>query len=132
MSKKLLFSVSIADMEIQTFTAGGKGGQRQNRKETGVRLIHPPSGARGEARDSRNQLENKRAAFARLVGSREFTAWHRLETAKRLGLIEDLDKRVEAMLSIAPDIKIEVRTKDGWTDQTTPCGCLYWPGCACP
>lgn len=93
--KKLLFSVTMKDLEMQTFRSGGKGGQNQNKVNSGVRLIHHASGARGEARDSRHQLENKRAAFLRLVESKEFKAWHKLETAKRLGLLKDIEREVE-------------------------------------
>src|SRR5262245_3261330 len=37
--KKLLFSVTKEDCDWQTFRAGGKGGQRQNKTEIGVRCI---------------------------------------------------------------------------------------------
>ena len=47
---------------METFRAGGPGGQNQNKRNTGVRWIHVPSGATGEARDHRTQGENKRAA----------------------------------------------------------------------
>ena len=57
-----ILSVTPADCELQTFRSGGSGGQNQNKRDTGVRWIHPPSGARGEARDERSQLQNKRLA----------------------------------------------------------------------
>lgn len=60
--KQLMFSVTLADCDMQTFRAGGKGGQNQNKRDTGVRIIHRASGARGEARDERSQLQNKRLA----------------------------------------------------------------------
>lgn len=66
--RTLLFSVTLADCDVQTFRAGGKGGQNQNKRDTGVRIIHRASGARGEARDERSQLQNKRAAFKRMTG----------------------------------------------------------------
>ena len=71
MRRKVL-SVTAADCEFQTFTSGGPGGQHQNRSKTGVRYIHHPSGARGEARDERSQLQNRRLAFRRLVESPAF------------------------------------------------------------
>ena len=62
-----MFSVTLKDCEVQTFRSGGKGGQNQNKRDTGVRIIHHPSGARGEARDERSQLLNKRLAFKRMA-----------------------------------------------------------------
>lgn len=72
MERELAFSVTIHDCEVQTFRAGGKGGQNQNKRDTGVRVIHHPSGARGESREERSQLQNKRAAFKRMVASGAF------------------------------------------------------------
>lgn len=73
--RQLLFSVTLKDCEVQTFHAGGKGGQNQNTRDTGVRIIHKASGARGEARDERSQLQNKKLAFRRMADSRLFRAW---------------------------------------------------------
>jgi protein subunit release factor B len=67
-----ILSVTIHDCEVQTFRSGGKGGQNQNKRDTGVRIIHHPSGARGESREERSQLQNKRAAFRRMVESQRF------------------------------------------------------------
>lgn len=109
--RRLLFSVTIKDCRVDTFRSGGKGGQNQNKVESGVRITHPPSGAVGEARDSRDQLRNKRAAWKRMVESKPFKAWHRVETARRLGLrsvdeIVDEDMRPE-------NLKIEARNSEG-------------------
>lgn len=57
MTRTLLFSVSANDCEMQTFRSGGKGGQHQNKVSSGVRFIHVPSGARGEARDARTTVK---------------------------------------------------------------------------
>lgn len=85
-AKRLLFSVTIKDCQVETFRAGGKGGQNQNKVESGVRVRHLPSGAKGEARDSRDQPVNKRNAFLRMVNSPAFQRWHKLEINKHLGL----------------------------------------------
>lgn len=84
-TKVLLFSVGKKDLIRQTFRAGGKGGQNQNKVESGVRFIHPPSGARGEARDARDQKTNERNAFVRLVDTELFKRWHKAECAIRMG-----------------------------------------------
>ena len=67
-----VLSVTIHDCEVQHFRSGGKGGQNQNKRDTGTRIIHHPSGARGEARDERSQLQNKKLAFRRMVESAAF------------------------------------------------------------
>lgn len=82
--RRLLFSVTKKDLVRQTFRSGGKGGQNQNKVESGVRFIHEPSGARGEARDSRDQKTNERSAFERLVASQKFQTWHKIECARRM------------------------------------------------
>lgn len=74
MREKIL-SVTLADCEVQTFRSGGKGGQNQNKRDTGVRVIHSASGARGEARDERSQHQNKRLAFTRMVQDPKFGIW---------------------------------------------------------
>jgi protein subunit release factor B len=75
MSRELLFSVGKADLEVQTFRAGGKGGQNQNKRDTGVRIRHRDSGAVAESREGRSQLENKRIAWRRLLESPAFKTW---------------------------------------------------------
>lgn len=93
--RELLFSISKKDFEIQTFRAGGKGGQHQNKTETGVRIIHKASGARGEARDSRSQHINRKNAFKRLVESSKFQAWFKIEVARKLGTFKQLEQEAE-------------------------------------
>ena len=67
-----ILSVTIHDCDVQHFRSGGKGGQNQNKRDTGTRIIHRPSGARGEARDERSQLQNKKLAFRRMAESDPF------------------------------------------------------------
>jgi len=85
MQKKLehVFSITKKEFEVQTFRAGGKGGQNQNKVESGVRIVHPASGAVGESRNFRDQIANKKAAFKRLTDSTKFRAWLRIEAAKQ-------------------------------------------------
>lgn len=82
--KKLLFSVTMADCDLQTFTVGGHGGSGKDTSNTGVRIIHRASGAVGEGREERSQVSNKRRAWRRMAESPAFRAWHRVETARRL------------------------------------------------
>ena len=56
----------LAQCRVETFMAGGKGGQHQNRTESGVRLTHLPTGLVVTAREERSQFRNKATALARL------------------------------------------------------------------
>jgi protein subunit release factor A len=56
----------LAECRVDTFMAGGKGGQHQNRTESGVRLVHLPSGVVVSSRKERSQHRNKEIALARL------------------------------------------------------------------
>lgn len=73
--RERVFSVTLDDCQVDTFRAGGKGGQNQNKRETGVRITHRESGAVGEARDERSQLQNKKLAFRRMTDTAKFQAW---------------------------------------------------------
>lgn len=94
MARELVLSVTLADCEVQTFRAGGKGGQNQNKRDTGVRVIHPPSGTRGEARDERSQLQNKKAAFRRMAESKAFKAWVRKQAGSDAKLVAEVEREV--------------------------------------
>ncbi len=56
----------LAECRVETFRAGGPGGQHQNTSESGVRLVHLPSGLRVVAREERSQHRNRARALERL------------------------------------------------------------------
>ena len=56
----------LLECRIETFGAGGPGGQHQNRTESGVRLVHIPTGVRVTVREERSQLRNRGTALRRL------------------------------------------------------------------
>jgi protein subunit release factor A len=80
----VLFSITRKDFRTDTFRAGGKGGQKQNKTSSGVRIVHMESGAVGESREERSQAQNRKKAFQRLVESSRFTAWHKKKVAECL------------------------------------------------
>ncbi len=55
------------DCEVEFVRASGPGGQHRNRRETGVRLVHGPSGVVIMATERRSQAMNLAAAFARMA-----------------------------------------------------------------
>lgn len=105
-------SVSIKDCRVDTFRAGGPGGQRQNKVSSGVRIVHEPSGAVGEARDERSQLQNKKLAFRRMVNDPKFMLWVRRKSG--------YEAKAQAWVSKMMDekyIKTEVHDEKGrWVD----------------
>ena len=61
----------LAQCRVETFRSGGKGGQHQNTTDSGVRLVHLPTGVRTESRTDRSQHRNKAIALERLRGKLE-------------------------------------------------------------
>lgn len=110
--KQLLFSLTAKDFEIQTFCAGGNGGQHQNKTESAVRIIHTASGAVAESREHKSQLQNRKAAFHRLVGTEKFRKWHSLECSKRMGTIIDVEETVNQQMQPK---NLIIETKDSET-----------------
>lgn len=113
--KKKLFSLTKKDFTIQTFRAGGKGGQNQDKRDTGVRITHPASGAVGEARDSRSQLQNRKSAFVRLAGSKKFKTWLKIETGQAVLQDVEIEKVVDELFG-KENIKIERRVNGRWEE----------------
>lgn len=105
--REKISTVTIKDCVVQTFRAGGPGGQNQNKRDTAARIIHEPSGARGESREGRTQFQNKKTAFVRMAKSPAFQQWAR----KMATCAPDID----SMMSEG-NLKIEVRQDGRWTE----------------
>jgi protein subunit release factor B len=110
--KQLLFSVTIKDCKVDTFTAGGPGGQNQNRSQTAVRVTHTASGAVGESREFKSQLQNKRAAFARMAETKKFKSWAKQQSSKIKK--EPTVEEVVAHWLQPKFLRVESHTEDGW------------------
>lgn len=94
------------DCDMDFFIATGPGGQNRNKVETGVRLIHRPTGTMVTATERRSQHANREAAFERMAARLEALQYvapprtptrptpasrtRRLEAKRRAGLTKRL------------------------------------------
>lgn len=116
MTREKILSVSIKDCRVDTFRAGGNGGQNQNKRDTGVRLTHEPSGAVAESREERSQLQNKRKALQRLSETPAFRYWVSAVTNNRK-TEKEIEADVERELNDPEITKTEIRvSKDIWVE----------------
>lgn len=106
-----LFSVTLADCRVDTFSSGGKGGQNVNRRSTGVRITHEPSGAIGKSTEERSQLQNKKTAFKRMTETKEFKIWVRKQSGENAVQLAAVERE------LWPDrLKIETHEDGEWHD----------------
>lgn len=79
--------VNPADLRVDVYRAGGKGGQGVNTTDSAVRLTHLPTGIVVTCQQERSQIKNRDIAM-RILKSRLYER-HREEEKKKLAAIED-------------------------------------------
>jgi len=111
--RKPFLSITRKDCTRQTFRSSGPGGQHKNKADTGVRWIHPPSGARGEASEKKSQHQNAKVAWRRMAESKEMTRWIQMQGGMAAVIDSAVDKAMQPR-----NLRIEGKDEEGrWSSE---------------
>ena len=112
-AKEILFSVTAVDCDWQYERGTGAGGQKRNKTSSKVRCTHRDSGAVGVDDATRSQHQNKQAAFAKMAEHPRFKAWWKMECARQMGRLKNVDEEVDALMR-PKNLRVEGKLDGKW------------------
>ncbi len=99
MGKQRLFTITPQDCREERYRGSGAGGQNRNKRDTGIRFTHEPSGAVGESEAQRSQLQNRREAFRKMASSPRFIMWAKAQGQARIEGHASLDRKIDQSMA---------------------------------
>jgi len=96
--KKLLFSITSKDLEIQYFSGTGAGGQYRNKHQNCVRIQHKESGTLVTGQSNRERQANTKEAFNNLINHPKFKIWYNAKVFEKLSG-KTMEQRIEESMS---------------------------------
>lgn len=105
------FTLDKSDLKVEYYRGSGAGGQKRNKTSSACRIRHEASGAEGQSQDERSQAQNKKLALERLVNSKRFKTWTKMQIAIQEEGYRSLEAKVDKMMA-ETNLKFETYTPE--------------------